>query len=97
MMGTFAALESRSLLELPHQDLTFGRFSTVSTIRRAKGFEGSPPLYSAAHRWKDRSKEFLLPLFPCYVFFRGGLERRMARNYPSEKELLSRLERFTCG
>jgi hypothetical protein len=43
-MGTFAALESRSLVELPPQDLTFGRFSTVSTIRRAKGFEAFLPL-----------------------------------------------------
>jgi len=42
-----------------------------------KGFEVFLPLYSAAHRWKDRSKELLLPLFPCYVFLRGGLERRL--------------------
>jgi transcription antitermination factor NusG len=42
-----------------------------------KGFEVFLPLYSAAHRWKDRSKELLLPLFPCYVFLRGGLERRI--------------------
>jgi DNA-binding NtrC family response regulator len=34
MMRRFAALESRSLVELPSQDLTFGRFSIVSTIRR---------------------------------------------------------------
>jgi len=55
-MGTFTALESRSLVELPPQDLTFGRFSTVSTIRRAKGFEVFLPLFSAAHQWKGRSE-----------------------------------------
>jgi hypothetical protein len=88
MMGTFAALESRSLVELPPQGLTFGQFSTVSTIRRAKGFEVFLPLYSAAHRWRDRSKELLLPLFLGYVFLRGGLKRRLARTFPSEKELL---------
>jgi hypothetical protein len=88
MMGTFAELESRSLVELPRQDLTFGRFSTVSIIRRAKGFEVFLPLYSAAHRWRDRSMELLLPLFPGYVFLRGGLKRQWARIFPSEKELL---------
>jgi hypothetical protein len=68
MMGTFAALESRSLVELPLQDRTFGRFSTVSTIRMAKGFEVSFALYSAVNRWMDRSKELLLPLFPVTFF-----------------------------
>jgi DNA-binding NtrC family response regulator len=33
-MGKFAAFESRLLMELPAQGLTFARFSTVSTIRR---------------------------------------------------------------
>jgi len=42
-----------------------------------KGFEVFLPLYPATHRWKDRNKQLLLPLFPCYVFFRGGLERRL--------------------
>ena len=35
------------------------------------------PLYSAVHRWKDRTKHLSLPLFPCYVFVRGGLERKL--------------------
>jgi hypothetical protein len=43
-MGTFAAIGSPSLVGLPPQDLTFDRFSTVSTIRRAKGFEVLLPL-----------------------------------------------------
>ena len=51
-MGMFAALESRSLVELPRQDLTFGRFSTVSTFRRAKDFKAFFPRYSAINRWK---------------------------------------------
>ncbi len=42
-----------------------------------KGFEVFLPLYSATHRWKDRSKQLMLPLFPCYVFLHGGLERRL--------------------
>jgi len=42
-----------------------------------KGFEVFLPLYSATHRWKERNKQLLLPLFPCYVFLRGGLERQL--------------------
>ena len=42
-----------------------------------KGFEVFLPLYPATHRWKDRNKQVLLPLFTCYVFLRGGLERRL--------------------
>jgi transcription antitermination factor NusG len=48
----------------------------IAHVLSYKGFEVFLPLYSAAHRWKDRNKELLLPLFPCYVFLRGGLERR---------------------
>src|SRR5438552_13650112 len=38
------------------------------------GFEGFVPLYGSVRKWKDRSKRLLLPLFPCYVFLRGGLK-----------------------
>lgn len=50
---------------------------TVAQILKSKGFEVFLPLYGAAHRWKDRTKVVSLPLFPCYVFLRGGLERRL--------------------
>jgi transcription antitermination factor NusG len=49
---------------------------SVVQLLQAKGFEVFLPLYAAVHRWKDREKELSLPLFPCYVFLRGGLERR---------------------
>lgn len=42
-----------------------------------KGFETFLPLYSATHRWKDRNKVLSLPLYPCYVFLRGGFDRRL--------------------
>ena len=51
---------------------------TVTQILKNKGFETLLPLYSTAHRWKDRAKFVSLPLFPGYVFLRGGLERRLA-------------------
>ena len=50
---------------------------TVARILTSKGFETLLPLYPSARRWKDRTKLLSLPLFPCYVFLRGGLERRL--------------------
>jgi transcription antitermination factor NusG len=34
------------------------------------------PLYAVARRWQDRLKNLSLPLFPCYVFIRGGMDRQ---------------------
>jgi transcription antitermination factor NusG len=42
-----------------------------------KGFDILLPLYTTSRRWKDRIKELSLPLIPGYVFFRGGLDRRL--------------------
>jgi transcription antitermination factor NusG len=50
---------------------------TVAEMLSLKGFEVFLPLYRAVHRWKDRSKILSLPLFPGYVFVRGGLDRRV--------------------
>lgn len=50
---------------------------TVADMLTAKGFEVFLPLYESVRRWKDRKKLLSLPLFPCYVFVRGGLERRL--------------------
>jgi transcription antitermination factor NusG len=41
-----------------------------------KGFDVFLPVYESVRRWKDRSKVLSLPLFPCYVFLHGGLNRR---------------------
>ena len=40
-----------------------------------KGFDVFLPLYSTEHRWQDRVKKVSLPLFPSYLFLRGGLDR----------------------
>src|SRR5580692_12771567 len=50
---------------------------TVAQILTSKGLEIFLPLYASAHRWKDRTKVVSLPLFPCYVFLKGGLNRRL--------------------
>ncbi|MGO9269420.1 MAG: UpxY family transcription antiterminator [Terriglobia bacterium] len=49
----------------------------VAGILTHKGVEVFLPLYTAAHRWKDRTKQLSLPLFPCYVFVRDGLDRQL--------------------
>jgi transcription antitermination factor NusG len=49
----------------------------VDQILTHKGFSTFLPLYAATHNWKDRSKALSLPLFPCYVFLKGGIERRL--------------------
>ncbi len=42
-----------------------------------KGFDVFLPLYDSMRRWKDRKKMLSLPLFPCYVFVRGNIERKL--------------------
>jgi transcription antitermination factor NusG len=50
---------------------------TVADMLTAKGFEVFLPLYESMRHWRDRKKMLSLPLFPCYVFVRGGLNRRL--------------------
>lgn len=49
----------------------------VAELLGNRGFETFLPLYPAVHQWKDRTKHLMLPLFPCYAFVRGGLDRRL--------------------
>jgi len=49
----------------------------VARNLNSKGFETFLPLYAAAQNWKDRVKMLDLPLFPCYVFLKEGLARRL--------------------
>jgi len=50
----------------------------IAQALAGKGFEVFLPQYRTVHRWKDREKELLLPLFPNYVFVHGGLDRMLA-------------------
>lgn len=50
---------------------------TVAEMLSTKGFEVFLPLYESVRLWKDRRKMLTLPLFPCYVFVRGGIDRRL--------------------
>jgi transcription antitermination factor NusG len=49
----------------------------VAEMLSAKGFEVFLPLYESTRRWKDRRMVLSLPLFPCYLFVRGGLDRKL--------------------
>lgn len=50
---------------------------TVADMLSTKGFDVFLPLYDSIRRWKDRKKVISLPLFPCYVFVKGGSERKL--------------------
>jgi transcription antitermination factor NusG len=50
---------------------------TVAEMLTGKGFEVFLPLHESMRRWKDRQKVLSLPLFPCYVFVRGSMSRRL--------------------
>ena len=42
-----------------------------------KNHEVYLPLYRSVRRWQDRAKALWLPLFPCYVFIREGMDRQL--------------------
>jgi transcription antitermination factor NusG len=50
---------------------------SVAKTLTAKGFTVFLPLYWAPRRWKDRTKVISFPLFSCYVFINGGLDRQL--------------------
>lgn len=49
---------------------------TVAESLSGRGLEVFLPVYEALRQWTDRQKRLSLPLFPCYVFFRGDAQRR---------------------
>lgn len=49
----------------------------VARMLSSKGMEVFLPLYKTTRHWSDRKKELSLPLFPCYVFVRRGVEHRL--------------------
>jgi transcription antitermination factor NusG len=49
----------------------------VARMLANKGFEIFLPLYNEVRQWRDRVKKVEVPLFSCYVFLRGDLDRRL--------------------
>ena len=50
---------------------------TVAESLSNNGIEVFLPQYSSVRQWRDRTKNLMMPLFPCYVFLHGGLDRRV--------------------
>lgn len=66
----------------------------VADMLFAKKFEVFLPVYESVRRWKDRKKLISLPLFPCYVFVKGGLDRKLqVVTTPGVHMILNRGER----
>src|SRR5258706_1456039 len=63
---------------------------SAARILEYKQFEVFLPLYKVRRRWQDRIKEISVPLFPGYVFVRGGPARR-SEEHTSELQSLTNL------
>jgi len=50
---------------------------TIAQTLSNKGHDIFLPLYQATHNWRNRPRQLQLPLFPCYVFVQGGMDRKM--------------------
>jgi transcription antitermination factor NusG len=62
----------------------------VAQILMRRGFEILLPLCKSVRRWKDRTKVLSVPLFSCYLFLKGGLDRRWdILNTPGIYDLVS--------
>lgn len=76
--GAIVKLENQ-----PHESSWYALYTRhqhekmVDQVLTNKGFNTFLPLYATTHTWKDRTKALSLPLFPCYVFLKGGIERRL--------------------
>jgi transcription antitermination factor NusG len=42
-----------------------------------RGFTVFLPLYGTVRLWRNRPQSLQLPLFPCYVFIQGGMDRQL--------------------
>jgi transcription antitermination factor NusG len=63
---------------------------TVAQHLQRIGYDVFLPLYRETHQWNDRKKDVVLPLFPCYVFFAGNLDRRFeVMNLPGVCSLIT--------
>ena len=62
----------------------------AARILEYKEFEVFLPLYRARHRWKDRIREVAIPLFPGYLFVKGGYKRLLEiRSTPGVSSIVS--------
>src|ERR1700704_3492636 len=72
--------EAQTPIDVRHWHVLYTRHQhekPVARILSSKGHEVFLPLYAVTHRWQDRTKQLCLPLFPCYVFIRGGMDSQL--------------------
>jgi transcription antitermination factor NusG len=50
---------------------------SVALALSNKSHEVYLPLYRSERQWQDRARQLWFPLFPCYVFIREGMDRRL--------------------
>jgi transcription antitermination factor NusG len=55
----------------------FHHEKSAASLLEKKEFEVFLPVYRTVHRWKDRNQMVVIPLFPCYLFLRMDLERKL--------------------
>jgi transcription antitermination factor NusG len=73
-------LEIQSATGAPNWYALFTRHQHEKSVAFAlsnKSYEVYLPLYRSVRRWQDRAKALWLPLFPCYVFIREGMDRQL--------------------
>jgi len=55
----------------------FQHEKSAASLLERKAMEVFLPVYRTVHRWKDRNQMLVLPLFPCYLFLRAELDRKI--------------------
>ena len=73
-------METQSSTRTPNWYALFTRHQHEKSVAFAlsnKSHEVYLPLYRSVRRWQDRAKALWLPLFPCYVFIREGMDRQL--------------------
>jgi transcription antitermination factor NusG len=73
-------METRSATGSPNWYALFTRHQHEKSVALSlsnKSHEVYLPLYRSVRRWQDRAKQLWLPLFPCYVFIREGMDRQL--------------------
>jgi transcription antitermination factor NusG len=64
----------------PNWYALFTRYQHEKAVASAlsnKNHEVYLPLFRSVRQWQDRAKQLFLPLFPGYVFIRGGMDRQL--------------------
>ena len=75
-----AEMEIRGATGTPNWYAIFTRHQHEKSVAFAlsnKNHEVYLPLYRSVRQWQDRAKQLFFPLFPGYVFIRGGMDRQL--------------------